>query len=1818
MQFLKKITLSAIIIAAGFLQLQAQNVRFTSKDLPAQLKIFFQIDEKKISKNKEMFQKDSVINAFGNIYSGLDETQQKKHTKKINTLYARGAGKDKTLFNYIETMVLLQSQNKGNYKAWESYLNSLTSSKRTPSSKIKQFINQTFGLLKNDALYSTKTYNWKAVEANFDFLHDRKSKSFIVQIHSGNLQLLSPDKDTITVRQVKGKYNMTRGLWYGNSGKITWQKYDIPETEVYARLSKYQIKMQEGKIEVDSVMFYNKELINQEILGKLKHKASHYGFKNGLYPYFSSYAHNYTVKSTNENIKFRSGISMRGKTIEYTGSKSTPATAEYSYKGKRLFSAYAELFKSEDKKLFSPKAAVALYFNQKDSISHPAVNLKVKDTEISLTRFAKGAGHRPFYISYQKMFTTSNSLIFNAEDTIINFYSKEGNDAIFKSLDYFTKADFEKLRMHDKANPLLLLKKYSDKLGDRSFFAKDYAAHIRQDPVEVKNRLIGLWHQGFLEYNSENEYVTLNQKLFDNILYFFEKKDYDVINILSKGVRMQQNTSISSYKNAALNLKSNTLQLYGVEQVVLSQRNKIGFVPAKKTLEITANRDILFAGRLRAGLTDFYGKNFRFNYKDYNIGIEKADSLIFRVWENGLKEAKDDERPTFLTSVIEGVTGTLEIDSVNNKSGAKANALFPKLICSDTSYVFYDKKTEGGHAYNRKSFRFINYPFTQDSLLYLSKNQINIKGTMESGKLFPNFEDTLRVQEDYSLGFIHSTGEKGIKMFNGAATLSSQNNEMQSFIRLNNKGMYANGIAKWNNTKIVSEEFKLFPDSLSANAEEIAIKQDDKHIFPEVKGSKIQTLWDATKDEISYQNTEEPFDMYGGKSKFTGKLKYKVNSLMGEGTAQVAEGDLNAKEFLFKDSLFFSPNSQISIKDKDTEEQHLIVKNMRTYIDLRTQKAVFQSNDEFKSDTLTNDSISIASRMQQRKSYMEFINNKYLCYPNHLTWDIGKGRVNVGKNIERDSVLNQKMNKQSMLNEFQFKPEIFKNPEQKLTFISTHIDRDSLTFTGSTASYVSGEQNIKVQDVQKIIVADIEVTPSDEVIIKGNGEMENLLNATIKAGERHVITQVDMYIAGSDKYTATSGIYKYEDMNKTLQDIQFDNITYSSDKKASIAHGTVEQGKILKLNPWFDFYGDVNFNATEEFLNFDGYAKIKHNCPTANRAFYFKASINPDSIYLPLSPKLHTDESFNKARTFADILISKDSTHLFPAFLTNDPYGTSWSLLSLRDSSYFITFNAKKQKYEISTLERFQDPERTDNYLSLGTESCNIYGEGNLTFSQNIKIDSLKASGNLSFDLQSKKFGAQSALLFDFFFNKKSLDILSEKFASATNLSPIDASKKSYQRLLTGLLGKEQSEEIQVDFAENLDQTGKMPKDFVGKLAFTNLFFKWDQASESFKSSGKIGVLSIDNKLINNYVNGYIQILKKRSGDQILIYLEPQPEEWFFFSFSGGIMRTFSSVSDYNRTIEKLKTRKKRKKTKKGTFNYMLTNEEIKNRFIYYFTGKHPANLRNEDFEITQTPDDSTQTQPAQVQDQNFDLDDDPTENPTEAVDTEIPSDSTQTQNFDLDDDPTENPTEAVDTETPSDSTQTQPVQSQEPAAETQAVPESVTTPVNQTETPSDSTQAQPVQDQEPAAETQAVPESVTTPVNQAETPSDSTQTQPAQAQEPATETQAVPESVTTPVNQTETPSDSTQAQPVQAQEPATETQAVPESVTTPVNQSETPSDSTQTQPMQAQEPATETQSVPESVTTPVNQTETPSDSTQTSSPGNEEPQADPFAEEEE
>ena len=1514
---------------------QSVNV-FTVDSIPSELRKYYNITSENILKDTVLQKKDSVISELEEMWiAKFEKSERNIITDAVNYQSDKHFDKNLTFWYFIQTVVKLRNERSGDFQIWLQYYNKLMHTPSVTSSQIKLYTDGIYNFITENYLMNIKASVWKYRNGTYKFNFDSRKSVFSVQLNNTNLESISTDGDTLKIYKTNGSFIILQSRWNGKNGYADWAYFDYSPDKIKANLNTYRIDLKKNEYKADSVSFVNNEILNYPIFGSFHDKASKRAKKQGFYPYFRSYDYNFEVKSKQDYITFKSGIEMKGPILKYVGSDSIQAQAEYIKNGREYFKAKSNEFSSLDSLLASNQAGITLFLGKSDSITHPNVRIRIKNNEFSFTRNRKGTGNLPYYDSYQKVYITTDNITWNIKDTLIRFYSKLGNVANIKSVDYFTKEDFTKHRMYEFSNPLFDIKKFTRKIDSRSFYVQEYAKFVKKSEAGVVHRLMGLWYEGFLDYNPNTKYVTVKQKLYDYIKFFFDKKDYDVINIVSKGAQRSQNAELYPLINAVYNTKTNRLMIFGVDKVVLNKRKKVGFVPEKKTFMLGANRDMYFAGRLRVGMADYYGKDFYFNYEKYDININKGDSLVYRVWDKDFSETSQKDRPKFLTSTIENVSGLIRIDVQLNKSGAKNIAKFPVFICKDTSYVYYDKNTKNGSAYPRETFYFKNYPFKHDSLMYLTKYNLKIPGKLYAGGIVPDFEDTLEVQNDYSLGLIYQTPDEGMDLFGGKVSLSAKNSTMHSFIKLSNEGLVANGEAKWNNTTITTKDFNLYPDSLTAMADKIEISkyinEETYAEFPEVKGEMVSTRWDAVNDVVRYRTTKgNPVKMYEGKSTFEGEFNYRPQSLTGKGKFTLDEGTITADDFAFNKESLFSDKADITIKEKDSEEKDVIIKNMKSFVDIKSGKAVFAEDEG-------------------EKSSVTFVNDEYVSYPRHLVWHTGNGKINIGYNMNKFT--NPKFSKEKLLLDSaylidvcRFSKSIFSPTYGDMKFISTNPDRDSLMFFGSRANYYTGNKKIVVKDVQRIIVADVVVTPSSDVVIDKNGEMEKLLKTMVRARGIHNISEVDIKISSSKKYVASSGIYEYEDLNKNIENINFDNITYDQQKGASVAHGFVEQYEKFTLNPWFDYYGDVYFNASKDRLRFEGFAKIIHSCKISKpKWFYFKSDIDPDSIYLPLEPFLHSDLEASKARIFADIMSAKDSIYTFPVFLSSDPYGTSESILSVRDSSFYVTYSQKNNRYEITTLEKFNDRTLPGNYMDLNRNYCIVNGEGLIKYSKSVKINDLGGAGSIRYDTNSGDVTMQTLTYLDFYISQKAINIIKDRLITNISLNSMKVRENSYKKPIYEYLGVETTDKLLEEMSVNSGQAKKFPEKLNKTIVFSGLDFKWDPISKSYKSEGKIGILNIGNRMINKYVNGHIQIKKRRTGDRIYIYFETGENEWFFFTFSGSIMRTISSVHEYNQTIADLKTKEKRFKTDRGIYNYMLTNEETKNLFIYEFTGEHPA-----------------------------------------------------------------------------------------------------------------------------------------------------------------------------------------------------------------------------------------------------------------------------------
>jgi hypothetical protein len=227
-----------------------------------------------------------------------------------------------------------------------------------------------------------------------------------------------------------------------------------------------------------------------------------------------------------------------------------------------------------------------------------------------------------------------------------------------------------------------------------------------------------------------------------------------------------------------------------------------------------------------------------------------------------------------------------------------------------------------------------------------------------------------------------------------------------------------------------------------------------------------------------------------------------------------------------------------------------------------------------------------------------------------------------------------------------------------------------------------------------------------------------------------------------------------------------------------------------------------------------------------------------------------------------------------------------------------------------------------------------LTGEGHVQIASNLGRMQMKSAGEINYYslVDSTSLNVMSAL--DFFFTDEALKI----FADAVNASAakgIDVAGLNYTRSLRAFVGQEEADKILTEL--NLyGQYRKFPEVLDHTIVLTGLQMSWNKDLRSFISSGPIGISNLGKLPVNKQVKGYVEIGKRRSGDLINLYFEPDENQWYFFTYSNGTMQVISSNKAFNDKLIGLKEGERVIKGEKGqpSYQFIIGTGEKKATFL--------------------------------------------------------------------------------------------------------------------------------------------------------------------------------------------------------------------------------------------------------------------------------------------
>lgn len=1389
-----------------------------------------------------------------NIYS---EEEKIVIVQNANTLLQRKLTGYPQIYQYVSIVHNLKYKaNRGALDLWLKDF--MTRVPDLTQRRIEAYLTQYELLVSQNMLYESSTFSWYCSDTSIHIEYD----TALYVVYKKVDLTCATRKDTSVILGTSGTFYPGTYDWTGRHGVLTWEKLGLSPDSVYAELSGYQINMKFAEYEAEDVKFINKKYFREPLYGKLMDKilATPPG-PASTYPQFSSYLKNYQIKNLFRDIDYMGGFSVEGARVIGSGEANENATL-LIYKDEDLkFRIRSNAFRIKGDQITAYPASVSILVGT-DSVFHPGMQMSYFDDKRQVVMFRpeSGLSQSPFFNGFHEIDMDCGALYWQLDSDTVNFESEPGVSRVsknsFTSNNYFTEYDFYRIQGIDERNPLYIIREYAKTYGTNEV-TPDALAEFMKKPVEqVKAMLLKLSIQGLLYYDLVNDKAVIQDRMYEFLDNKSGKRDYDVIRI---------NSETNNISNATLNLVNNDLLLRGVEQVFLSDSQEVYIYPDNDEITLKEGLDITFSGNVSAGLFDFYAHDCSFEYDSFKLNIPLIDSLSFRV--KSFTENDRGERELIrVKSVIENLSGKLQIDDPNNKSGKERHPQYPIFYSFKESYVYYDHDP----LYNRETFAYHIYPFVIDSLDNFSTDNLTFDGYLVSAGIFPDISQPLKVQKDYSLGFINFTTDEGYPAYAG-------NGQFYEEVALSNRGLRGKGTLTYLTSETLANDFHFYPDTM------ITVKTGRFEIrplvaeveYPDVKADTIYQVWYPYKDTMHLRTLKTPMRMYNEKSLLAGDLYYSSGGLSGKGKVEFENVELASDKYAFKHHTIDADTLDFKLFTAGTKDLAVAAERYRTHVDFEARTVEFKTNE--------------------KGSSVMFPYNSYLCYMDNIDWFMDEHRMKLYNDLGEKYANLDSLNRDQLLN----------LDLSGSDFVATAPEADSLRFFSETANYDLLSYIIDAQGVHLIRVADAAVFPdSGYVKIEKGGQIRKLGNASIIAdtsSRHHTIESAEVNIK-SRRYFEGKGTYQYKDSTRSLQQFPLTMISVDSTDR-TYADGNISEKLNFTLNPYFDFKGKVHMQSSRKALEFDGGFRTHDDCfgNTVKNWVAFKSWVDPDNVRIPVQPPL-ADINGNPVELAIQISDYQDQVY------------ASWFEPKLGPGDTSIVAPAGELFYDVPSWGYRVNPvgdaalTKQPSFL-YSTLNCRMESNGPLSLGLNFNYVTLQSFGKAQYLIVPDSTVMNLTLTLDFHFYDGCMTIMADSLNKA-DLPGLDVSRKDFLAYIDYALDKEKAKDLRADIA-NYGRIRRLPDEMVHRLVLTDINLYWNSYTNSFISKGKIGIMSIGKDPINRYVDGNIELIRRRSGDVITVYLEITPMQYYFFDYRNGIMQSISSDNEFNNRINETKQEKR-------------------------------------------------------------------------------------------------------------------------------------------------------------------------------------------------------------------------------------------------------------------------------------------------------------------
>lgn len=1271
---------------------------------------------------------------------------------------------------------------------------------------------------------------------------------------TNNSMLFSTPYDSLSLRETSGSYLLKTRTYAAKNAKLSWPSINANARGAQVSLGQFYVLKDRAEFWSPNATLSFETLFSGTLEGVFTYKSIPRK-KNtpSTYPIFTSYRADVDINIPDPRVKYRGGIEIHGNSFVGTSASRKPGTLTVlDGKGHHAVLRGHRFEFRPDSSIYSPSTSVALMHGG-DSLTHPAVEMFYYPDkgELVLLRTDK-FDLRPFYSTYFKVNVNAEVIKWRLDDGMVDFNIMNGKDLVpmtIESKDFFNAVRFSKLEANLPFHPVNTSVYFANKYNTDEFADIELSEHFNVKSQYVKSAMRVLAAYGFAEYDEESGIVKLRDKAFHYFKASGGKIDYD--NYMIPSVSPEA-------ANASWALDSGTLKVNGVDRFYLTPDFKVYAEPDSQTITLLEDRAILMNGMINAGDFQYKGKNYHFDYDGFLIHMDSIDSISIHTHALAdMSEGGSAERSA-LNNHLNQTSGTLYLDDPTNKSGRRYNPNYPDFTTESEAVVYFDGPEILGGAYDR-SVKFIIPPFESDSLN--DDSAISFEGNFNSGGIFPTFEETLKLQPDRSLGFTHTIPSEGYQLYGTEARTYEK-------IQLNSQGIRGGGKIDFITSTIYSKDFVYFPDSVIAYGTGGVIGPGEVKgaSYPEAKLGAFRMHWEPRIDSMYLRNIRAPFKFYNATAELDGAVNITSKGVFGVGTMLTRGSRAVSKDMKFKQYSYSARHAGFEVLTDNPNKPAMAGDDISLNFDLVNATAVI------KPERAGVASISFPYA-QMNTSITEAI------------WDL------------EDSVVT--MTKPANV------------PIESSYFYSTRQDLDSLAFSAQQAIYDFNSKELNIKGIPYIKVADALIIPeNNETTILENSELEAFNNAQLimdTVNQYHYLRNGRIKIVSRNEFNGVADYRLITGLDTFY--IKFDRfvlddvyLNQGDPERMTISGGEILGEQNVKIDPGFFYRGEVKMYAKRQALELHGAVKLSmvDHAGSSNWLLYNR-EVDDTKVKVKIGEAYFYDEEPVIAGLHYDV-----RGNLYSTFVDKRKNGS--------DEDFFLS-KGILEYLEDDKSYRIEDPAKTSGAkyggytMIYNNDSKDIVFEGPANFFNKFtKKVTVNAAVLGTGNVDSSKYKLDAFLAIDFDNAQSFMPLMAADLSDIVErLGPPLANDISNVKLLyklADMTSDKLSRAYEVASLKNYKPMHGVSENLIKSLVISGVKMEWSQKYGAWYNTTKLAISNIYESDINAKLDGFIEMRKDESNNDVLnLFIQAAPETWYFISYESNNLMMYSSNEAFNEEV---------------------------------------------------------------------------------------------------------------------------------------------------------------------------------------------------------------------------------------------------------------------------------------------------------------------------